>query len=188
MNPSQLAGKQRKMYIIGAIVAVFVLMVLIVLPIIQRSINGPTSQDYDTYVDQAEPDVPFTPPTISITNFDEHVENLPTEKRTEIEMFLYGAIDQNISDQDLSDITAQIRNGSYRQAYDPNTQIYSTEFIVDILDIRQSYLVTDQFSIWPPDITGLWDDVTFVLCLDAKDLIFGEFNCTDRFTIGAGGV
>ena len=76
---------------------------------------------------------------------------------------------------------AVIRDGSYRQQItDTEHMIYETTFIIDIPSLKQSYSVIDKYSPLPMEESGLTDYTTLVLCPDADDLIYGEFQCTDR--------
>ena len=64
---------------------------------------------------------------------------------------------------------------------DASKMIYLTNFIVDIPSISQSYVVTNYYSPLSPEISGLTDYTTLVTCPDSSQLIYGDFNCIDRF-------
>ncbi len=70
-----------------------------------------------------------------------------------------------------------IRQNSIKQTYDDKTYIYTTDFIIDLPDIKQSYHVKDTFSMLP-GVVG--DYQQLVTCLNSDELIYPEFNCTDR--------
>ncbi|MGV9002148.1 MAG: hypothetical protein ACOH18_04335 [Candidatus Saccharimonadaceae bacterium] len=117
---------------------------------------------------------------IRINNYSNYVKNLSSSERKAIETTLYNTVLMNGSDaKKISTIKdAEIRSSSYQQSSKDN--IYSTNFIVDIQSIKQSYKIEDRYSSQKREDSGLYDYTTLVLCLDKSDLIYGDFNCQDR--------
>ena len=169
-------------YILIASAIAIVLLLLIIIPMFLPKPNAQNnSSDNNGQTTNNDQTTVATPSQIRINNFDQYVRNLSADRRDLIQQNLFNTVRMNLpSDTDLNITDAIIRDGSYSQTYDYNTQIYSTRFIVDIPSIQQSYVVTDKFSPLPPELSGLFDYATLVLCPDEKDLIFKPFNCTDR--------
>lgn len=180
-----MSPQQRKRYIIVASIAVIALVALVIFLSFfnNQTDNSSPNQNQDTTTGQTEQPGPTT---IAITNFNNVVIGLPTDRRRLIEENLFITVEMNLpNDDDPAAITdASIRNGSYSRSFDDQTQILSTEFIVDIPSIKQSYRVTDIFSALPPEVTGLFDHTTNVFCLDASQLIYPPFDCKDNTNIG----
>ena len=127
------------------------------------------------------------PTTTVIDNYADYVKNLSDKTRTEIESTLYWTISDNLHGQNPPTSGAVIRKNSYKQDFtNVARQIYLTSFIVDLENIKQSYRVNSYYSPLPPEITGLVDYTTLVLCLDTADLVYGEFDCTDRIKMEQG--
>lgn len=115
----------------------------------------------------------------NISNYDSTVTNLPQAEADAIYFQLNYTLGLNGVNRAVTD--AVIRDGSYRQQItDTEHMIYETTFIIDIPSLKQSYSVIDKYSPLPMEESGLTDYTTLVLCPDADDLIYGEFQCTDR--------
>lgn len=115
----------------------------------------------------------------NISNYDSTVTNLPQTEADAIYFQLNYTLGLNGVNRAVTD--AVIRDGSYRQQItDTEHMIYETTFIIDIPSLKQSYSVIDKYSPLPMEESGLTDYTTLVLCPDADDLIYGEFQCTDR--------
>lgn len=115
----------------------------------------------------------------NISNYDSTVTNLPQAEADAIYFQLNYTLGLNGVNRAVTD--AVIRDGSYRQQItDTEHMIYETTFIIDIPSLKQSYSVIDKYSPLPMEESGLTDYTTLVLCPDAGDLIYGEFQCTDR--------
>lgn len=115
----------------------------------------------------------------NISNYDSTVTNLPQAEADAIYFQLNYTLGLNGVNRAVTD--AVIRDGSYRQQItDTEHMIYETIFIIDIPSLKQSYSVIDKYSPLPMEESGLTDYTTLVLCPDADDLIYGEFQCTDR--------
>lgn len=115
----------------------------------------------------------------NISNYDSTVTNLPQAEADAIYFQLNYTLGLNGVNRAVTD--AVIRDDSYRQQItDTEHMIYETTFIIDIPSLKQSYSVIDKYSPLPMEESGLTDYTTLVLCPDADDLIYGEFQCTDR--------
>lgn len=121
-------------------------------------------------------------PTLIIKNWSDDVENIPSNEKDDIEATLYDTLIKNLpTGQNIpSDIDPEIRSGSYDQTYDPETQIYYTNFLIDIPSVKQTYRVLNQYSNLPPETSGLFDYTTMVYCPTASELIWPAFDCIDR--------
>lgn len=145
----------------------------------QSSNDSSTSTNSTDNIDQAA--VKQGKLVSDIRNFHQVVQTLPDSEYQAIKAAIsYTLISNGINDDSkISDAT--IRNGSYSQSIsDPQLSIYVTNFIVDIPSIKQSYNVQDTWSPLSTDVTHLYDYTTLVTCLDSSQLIYGNFNCTDR--------
>lgn len=115
----------------------------------------------------------------NISNYDSTVTNLPQAEADAIYFQLNYTLGLNGVNRAVTD--AVIRDGSYRQQItDTEHMIYETTFIIDIPSLKQSYSVIDKYSPLPMEESGLTDYTTLVLCPNTDDLIYGEFQCTDR--------
>ena len=115
----------------------------------------------------------------NISNYDSTVTNLPQAEADAIYFQLNYTLGLNGVNRAVTD--AVIRDGSYRQQItDTEHMIYETTFIIDIPSLKQSYSVIDKYSPLPMEESGLTDYTTLVLCPSTDDLIYGEFQCTDR--------
>ena len=123
---------------------------------------------------------------LKIANYDTYVKNLPKSERELIENMLYETVLLNgVKEEDIKNVKdALIRESSYKQEFDK--KIYTTHFIVDIKSLKKSFRVEDLYSNLSPEQSGLYDYTLLVLCLDKKDLIYGEFKCQDRMSVENG--
>jgi hypothetical protein len=139
--------------------------------------NSPTPVTEPTESESgSEPEIAKSTP---IVNYSDIVKNLSEDRHLLIEQELFKTIQLNFGEQSVPDVKdAVIRNGSYQQTL--NNNIYHTSFIVDIESLKQSYGIVDRFSYLPPDISGLYSEAALAVCIDKQELIYGDFNCTDR--------
>lgn len=189
---------QRGRYILIACIAFLVIIFISILSIINNNNNDPdtsesvttgdTSQTSDS--ESSNPNTVETTPipvlgnvkqyVSKITGYEEQVANLPDIEDDTISIQLNGTLELNGVSKAITDAT--IREGSYSQKLtDASKMIYLTNFIVDIPSIGQSYVVTNYYSPLSPEISGLTDYTTLVTCPDSSQLIYGDFNCIDRF-------
>jgi hypothetical protein len=168
---------ERKKYILISAVVLIGLLVITFVPMLFSSNNNELDEPG---IDTSEL-IP-KPSATTIKDFSRRVENLPDNRIELIEEILFNTIEMNVVDGTNLNVTdAVVRDDTYKQTLDdPAKQIYYTTFIVDIPSLEQSYRVEDYYSPLPAEVSGLRDYATLVLCLDKKDLIYGEFSCTDR--------
>lgn len=188
---------QRSRYILIACIALLVIIFISILSVISNN-NGPdvsesvttgdTSQTSDS--ENSNPNTVETTPipvlgnvkqyVSKIAGYEEQVANLPDIEDDTISIQLNGTLELNGVSKAITDAT--IREESYSQKLtDASKMIYLTNFIVDIPSIGQSYVVTNYYSPLSPEISGLTDYTTLVTCPDSSQLIYGDFNCIDRF-------
>ena len=122
----------------------------------------------------------------SIKNYSDYVKNIPSSERAQVQAALKEMLEKNNPGKDvgkISDIT--IRKDSYSQALNKETGIYASAYIVDIPSLKQSYQVESQATATADssDAEAVGADyTTMVLCLDKKDLLYGNFACKDRIS------
>jgi hypothetical protein len=123
---------------------------------------------------------------IVVQNYGSYVKNLSSSEKDLIEKNLYSSVALNSSDKNKVKLIddAVIRDSSYSQDF--GNSIYKTHFIIDIKSIGQSYRVEDTYSNLSVEKSGLSDYTTLVLCVDSKDLIYGDFNCQDVTSVESG--
>jgi len=114
-----------------------------------------------------------------IANFSHIVHNLPDSERVVIEQNLTLILRSNgvTDDNTIEDVI--IRDGSYIQTFDEDVGIHVTFFLIDIPSLRQTYQVWNDWIALSDRPSNFDDGTTRVLCPDPKDLIFGEFPCTN---------
>ena len=190
---------QTQRYILIAITALLIISVIIFLSLRQPSTNNqPATAEGEQVTPQTDDERKNTVTTgelpsrtelrtegnttyyvNNIANYDSTVTNLPQAEADAIYFQLNYTLGLNGVNRAVTD--AVIRDGSYRQQItDTEHMIYETTFIIDIPSLKQSYSVIDKYSPLPMEESGLTDYTTLVLCPDADDLIYGEFQCTDR--------
>jgi hypothetical protein len=124
--------------------------------------------------------------SVSIQGYDKKVKNLPVEYKDSFTAMLFKTIKYNSPEGKTSaTITsindAVIRAGSEKQNTVTAGSQYSGSFIVDIASIRQSYKVQYEYSTNPND--GFTSGYPLLIsCLDASELLYGDFHCKDTFS------
>lgn len=113
---------------------------------------------------------------VVIGNYDKFIKSLPQDRKLAINSTLSNIIKSSSSDIKISTSSATIREKSYTEVYNKSEKTYSSTFIVDIPDIKQSYKV---LFIWSKDSSVVLkgDDLIFS-CLTKEQLIYGNFNCS----------
>lgn len=71
-----------------------------------------------------------------------------------------------------------LRENSVNQTYDDKEFTYTTDFIVDLPDVKQSYRVHNEYHMIPHKYGD--DYALLVTCPHPEDLIYPTFKCTDR--------
>ncbi len=113
---------------------------------------------------------------ISIVNYKDEIKNLPDDREQAITAALYNTVRLN-SDVDKAAIgSASIRAESSTQEYKEKGETYQGTFIVDLENIRQSYLVTYSYSRNSASNAGYSVTIT---CLPEDKLIYENFSCID---------
>ncbi|MCL2807429.1 MAG: hypothetical protein FWD27_04595 [Coriobacteriia bacterium] len=167
----------QKKYILVSVIALVVLLAVTIIP---AALNNNANEEPNPSPQSPPSSTPNA--TVAIQGFAEQAENISDDRIKSIEENLFGTIALNSANPNPAD--AVIREGSYQQTVaDAAKQIFHTTFIVDITSLKQSYRISDLFSPLPPEVTGLYDQTTFVRCLDTHELIYGEFDCQ---TLGMG--
>jgi len=119
------------------------------------------------------------PNEMLITNLSEHFNNLPPTHKTALQSLLYDTVSSNTGGQaDLSAVTATVRYEGIVNSYDADQDVYYGNFIVDIPAVRQSYLMSFE---WSSDRNNPYVSQygAMVVCLDKERLIYEEFSCRD---------
>lgn len=118
---------------------------------------------------------------ISINNYDKYASNLPVDRRNAINSTLYKTVKNNLKSDNLDIKGATIREGTAEYNYDKPTDINSGSFIVDIQSIKQSYLISYEWSSNENNV-NLSGYTATAACLPADKLIYGDFDCKDIFS------
>ncbi len=118
---------------------------------------------------------------INISGYDKYIPNLPADRRDSIDTALYKITKNNSNNSNVSIKDAIIRGDSVTYNYDKPTNVNSGSFIVDMQSIKQSYLITYE---WSSDVNNasLSGYSVAAACLPANKLIYGDFSCKDDFS------
>ncbi|MDO4271379.1 MAG: hypothetical protein Q4C83_00105 [Candidatus Saccharibacteria bacterium] len=190
-------NRLNKKYLYIGIAAIMLIVVIIIASFAANKGNQTTSDssssttayddtdvtDNNDNVDNLPVDGSIVQYSSTIKGFDQTVRNLSNlETKVIYNQFNY-TLELNGATKEVTD--AEIRNGSYSQTItDHNKMIYYTTFIIDIPSLKQSYVVQDYYSPLPVDQSELYDYNSLVLCPDKSQLIYGDFDCTDRIKEG----
>jgi hypothetical protein len=128
----------------------------------------------------------YSPVTTAIDNWTNTVYNLSDSERYQVESVLYETIKLNAVNMPI-DATSVIRTDTYSQTYDPTTQTYRTDFLVDIPSLEQTYRVMNYYSDLPPEESRLFEYTTMIYCPTEVELIWENFECTDYYKLELGG-
>lgn len=71
-----------------------------------------------------------------------------------------------------------LRKNSIDQTYNDKEFTYTTDFIVDLPDVKQSYRIHNEYHMIPHKYGD--DYALLVTCPHPEDLIYPPFKCTDR--------
>jgi hypothetical protein len=169
---------ERKKYILISVAALVGLLAITFVPMIFN--NNSELEESNVVISETKSE-PAAPSVTAINNPGKLVENLPDSRIKLIEGVLSDTVKMNVSSgTDINVSDAVIRDGTYRQTLsNPSKQVYLTAFIVDIPSLKQSYRVEDYYSPLPAEVSGLYDYANPISCLDEKELIYGDFNCTE---------
>lgn len=118
--------------------------------------------------------------TITINNYGTYAKDLPSEQRTSINNSLYLAVKLNLDEgEKMIKSSASIRKNPITNSFDEDRNVHSGSFIVDLKEIRQSYIVAYDWSddTNNPNTSGY---PTTVKCLsDEETIIYKDFVCKD---------
>lgn len=183
-------------YLVITVIALFTVVLLTILSIINPSSNNMYSDNNDNDIlnqiaDNTTSTIKYSSPLLSIkeiTGLDDSLtRTLPNNELDNINLQLDSTLRMNGVVNPVSD--ANMRNGSYHQTIiDNNKMIYYTTFIIDIPSLQQSYVIQNEYSPLPIDQTGLYDYTTLVLCPDASQSIYATPTCIDRIKQEQGNV
>jgi len=117
---------------------------------------------------------------IGVNNYDKYIPNLPADRRSSINSTLYKITKDNSNGKDININDATIRKDSVEYNYDKSTDINSGSFIVDMPSVKQSYLISYE---WSPDNNNvnLSGYSATAACLPLSRLVYGDFSCKDSF-------
>lgn len=107
----------------------------------------------------------ITPASMTIDNFAKDTGIYTATVQKSIESAIVARITLNTS------LTGHVRTGSLKVT--PLDTTKNTRFIVDIPDIKRSYVV----SLGEDSSTG--EQSLYILCLSAEEMIYPSFNCKD---------
>lgn len=117
-----------------------------------------------------------------IGNYEQETK-LPVQQKENVEESILNAVNINlpngVNTKDIRDII--IRQGSGEQTHNEKTDVYTGSFIIDIASLKQSYLVSYQYTGTPDNLGLVSGSPIAVKCLPADKLIYGDFKCTDMF-------
>lgn len=119
---------------------------------------------------------------ISIRNYNKHMPELPKDRRDSLNASLYGIVKYNMSDdRKIAIKDALIREGSVDKAKkdDEISNVNSGSFIVDMASIKQSYLLSYDWSNDNKDNKYLGYSA-IAQCLPIDKLAYGDFSCKNN--------
>jgi len=118
---------------------------------------------------------------IIIENFSSKIKNISSDSRYKLESILYETVKYNGNNPDKTSGVV-IREGSEKQSFENENKLYTGTFIIDIQSIKQSYRVNyRETQLADKTIEGGY--ALTIVCLDSKDLIFGDFKCKDIYSV-----
>jgi hypothetical protein len=114
---------------------------------------------------------------IPITNLKSVIPNLPQDRIDAISTSLYNRVSSLYQD-DLSDISAIVREDSAENNFDSGQELHYGNFIVDIAAVKYSFKVYFEWADNPnnPNLSGY---AVVINCLPENQLIYGTFPCQD---------
>ncbi len=128
---------------------------------------------------------------VSIANMSDYLQknDYNSDYIARIENRLYETIEYNVGeDVAIKSLNVVIREGTFNESFDINKNVRMVKFVADIEEIKQSYGVKLEWDEAQDSEADTQADEwgTEVYCLDKKDLIYGDFNCKDFYTITYG--
>lgn len=118
--------------------------------------------------------------SIGVENYNTYVKDLPPNYRSSVNNSIYLAVSLNLVDgEKMIKSSASIRKNPITNTYSEERDVHSGTFIVDLKEVRQSYLVSYDWSEDKnnPNTSGY---PTIVRCLlDEETIIYKDFICKD---------
>ena len=116
---------------------------------------------------------------VAINNFDSVAINIPKIYKEKIFSSVYN-ISSNNSTVVTRFVSGEIRKDSFNEVVGVDSNTVNGSFIVDLKELKQSYLVT--FSYYKDNSSILTSGYPIsISCLPKSKLIYGDFKCKDMF-------
>lgn len=121
-----------------------------------------------------------------IDNFSQFNKTMPKSKQAQIFAALYQNIALNLTESSTPPPKngAFIRNDTYNDNYDRTKEFHYGSFIVDLPNLKQSYLIQYEWSNDPKN-PSMSDTQTLITCPEKTSVIYPDFHCVDQFTNSA---
>lgn len=117
---------------------------------------------------------------INIRNYSKHIPDLPKDRRDSLNASLHDIVKYNMSeDREITVKDALIREGSVDKLYDEKDNVNSGSFIVDMASIKQSYLLSYEWSNNSKN-NNLSGYSAIAQCLAVDRLEYGDFGCKNN--------
>ena len=115
---------------------------------------------------------------LKIDNLSSYKDRIPENYEREIQGSLYDIVSENTNNKkDIPSSGAVIRDDSFSSSYDDYDKTTSSDFIIDIAALKQSYYV--QFDVGN-DVSST---AVVISCLpNTAKVIYKDFKCHDEFT------
>lgn len=115
---------------------------------------------------------------LRIDNFSDYYYHVPEKTKNTIFSTLYGTVLKNSSNR-APHSGAVIRDSEpYLYTYNNDYTGYYGEFVVDIPEIQQSYLVKFTFNEDPDSFMGGF--ASLIYCLPKDKMIYPDFDCKEN--------
>jgi len=120
---------------------------------------------------------------ITVGNFDNFSKNISQTRKDSINIFLQ-EVSKKTGKNNLKKGDALIRDKSYKEFFDDKSNIYSSNFIIDIKKSEQSFKTYITWSNNPK--VKIEQDTLKFDCLIGNEVIYPNFNCHDVLGIEKG--
>ncbi len=113
-----------------------------------------------------------------IDNISSYRDRIPRNLEENIRGALYNIVKSNIDDEKkIPSKGVLIRDNSFYSEYDEYDEITSSDFIIDINSLRQSYYIQFEYG------ENISSTAVVVSCLpDDTKIIYDDFKCKDEYT------
>lgn len=116
--------------------------------------------------------------TENSSSFLKNVPILPQYELDRLNKEIRRVVKLNNVSRNLGKYQIVVRDNSLKQTYNNKEFVYTTEFIVDLPSLEQSYRVHDEYYMIPHRYSN--DYALLVTCPRSGDLIYPSFKCIDR--------